>query len=263
MADEIYRIVKQDNFVVLDRRFLHSEHLSWKAKGILAYVLSLPNDWKFYIEELATHSTDGEKGLRTGWNELVKYGYINRVPSREGSRIKSWETQIFEHPSLNPLHDQKRKVDTPLLSGSVDVQKLHVQKDGLLSIDPLPSIDSKPSIDPFMSGKPDDTHILSEITEYLNRKTGSKYRWQTESTAKAIRARLKEGRSPEDFRTVIDKKTAEWKGTDMEQYLRPDTLFRPGKFESYLNQPWPKGAGANESDKSSGSSSGLSQFVIE
>lgn len=34
---------------------------------------------------------------------------------------------------------------------------------------------------------------------------------------------------------MIDKKTAEWKGGDMDQYLRPETLFGT-KFESYLNQ---------------------------
>ena len=50
-----------------------------------------------------------------------------------------------------------------------------------------------------------------------------------------INARLKEGFTVEDFKTVIDKKVDEWKGTELEQYLRPDTLFGT-KFESYLNQ---------------------------
>ncbi len=36
---------------------------------------------------------------------------------------------------------------------------------------------------------------------------------------------------------MIDKKTTEWKGTEMEKYLRPETLFSPSKFENYLNQP--------------------------
>ena len=39
----------------------------------------------------------------------------------------------------------------------------------------------------------------------------------------------------EDFCTVIDKKSNEWLGTDMEKFLCPDTLFGT-KFESYLNQ---------------------------
>lgn len=150
MADEIYRIVKDENYVVMDRRFLHNPHLSWKAKGILAYVLTLPNDWKFHIEELASHSTDGEKGLRAGWNELKELGYINRIPIREGQRIVSWETQIFEHPSLNPLHAENGKVQDSLHADSVhvpfvDVASVHVQNRRLLSIDKELSIDSTKS----------------------------------------------------------------------------------------------------------------------
>jgi len=45
---------------------------------------------------------------------------------------------------------------------------------------------------------------------------------------------VNDGYKLEDFQTVISKKCAEWKGTDMEKYLRPETLFGT-KFESYLN----------------------------
>lgn len=76
---------------------------------------------------------------------------------------------------------------------------------------------------------------IAEIVEYLNEKAGTKYRASTESTARHIRARLNEGYSVEDFKTVIDKKCAEWSGTEMSKYLRPETLFG-SKFESYLNQ---------------------------
>lgn len=75
---------------------------------------------------------------------------------------------------------------------------------------------------------------IKEIIDYMNGKIGANYRYETNSTQKHITARLKEGYTLEDFQTVIDKKTAEWKGTDMEKYLRPETLFGQ-KFESYLN----------------------------
>lgn len=73
------------------------------------------------------------------------------------------------------------------------------------------------------------------IVEYLNSRAGTNYRYTTESTKRHINARLNEGFKFDDFVTVIDKKTDEWKGTDMEKYLRPETLFGT-KFESYLNQ---------------------------
>lgn len=79
------------------------------------------------------------------------------------------------------------------------------------------------------------TDEIKEIIDYLNTKTGCKYRYTTESTNKLIRAKLNAGFVLDDFKSVIDKKVLEWKGTEFEKYLRPYTLFG-NKFEQYLNQ---------------------------
>ena len=76
---------------------------------------------------------------------------------------------------------------------------------------------------------------IKEIVQYLNDQCGTRYRYQTKGTQEHINARLKEGYTVDDFKMVIDKKFEEWHGTDMEKFLRPETLFA-GKFESYLNQ---------------------------
>ncbi len=74
-----------------------------------------------------------------------------------------------------------------------------------------------------------------EIINYLNNKAGKAYRWQGKATQSHINARFTDGYTIEDFKKVIDIKSAEWKGGNMEQYLRPETLFG-NKFEGYLNQ---------------------------
>lgn len=74
------------------------------------------------------------------------------------------------------------------------------------------------------------------IVEHLNKRTGSNYKHTTESTRQKINARLNEGYNLDDFIVVIDKKCVEWMNTDMQKYLRPETLFGT-KFESYLNAP--------------------------
>lgn len=56
-----------------------------------------------------------------------------------------------------------------------------------------------------------------------------------QGNAKHINARLKEGHTVEEMKTVIDRKVAEWKGGPMDEYLRPSTLFNSEKFEGYLN----------------------------
>ena len=74
------------------------------------------------------------------------------------------------------------------------------------------------------------------IISYLNEKLGTKYKSTTAKTKTAIHARLMEGFTVDNFKTVIDKKCAEWIGNEkMEKYLRPETLFGT-KFEGYLNQ---------------------------
>lgn len=77
--------------------------------------------------------------------------------------------------------------------------------------------------------------LYKKILDHLNDKIGSNYKTSTKSTQSKINARLNEGYSLDDFIAVIDKKSKEWLGTEMEQYLCPDTLFGT-KFEKYLNQ---------------------------
>jgi uncharacterized phage protein (TIGR02220 family) len=76
---------------------------------------------------------------------------------------------------------------------------------------------------------------IAEIVDYLNSKANKNYRASTRKTKSLINARMNEGFTVDDFKKVIDNKTAEWLDTKMEQYLRPETLFGT-KFESYLNQ---------------------------
>lgn len=80
--------------------------------------------------------------------------------------------------------------------------------------------------------------IYENIIAHLNEMSGMKYRPTSKATQGHINARLGEGFTVEDFYTVIDKKCTEWKGTEWEKYLRPETLFGT-KFENYLNASVP------------------------
>ncbi|KWU58984.1 DNA-binding protein [Bacillus mycoides] len=95
----IFRVKKDNNYSVINNTGLKDKRLSWKAKGILAYILTLPDDWVFYREELSQHAKDGINSLRAGMQELKEYGYIKRFPIRdEKNKIVRWETIIYEIP---------------------------------------------------------------------------------------------------------------------------------------------------------------------
>lgn len=77
--------------------------------------------------------------------------------------------------------------------------------------------------------------MASDIIAYLNQATGKKYRVTNKTTSQLIQARIKDGYSLNDFKSVIDNKSKVWKGTKQEIYLRPTTLFG-NRFDSYLNE---------------------------
>ena len=76
--------------------------------------------------------------------------------------------------------------------------------------------------------------VFLEVIDYLNQRTGKHFRPENKTTRRHINARIKDGYCLEDLKRVIDLKAGEWMGTEMEKYLRPETLFA-GKFEGYLN----------------------------
>lgn len=97
----VFRVYKESgNFVTVHKSFIHDENLSWKAKGILLYLLSRPDDWQVYETELNKHSSDGRDSLRTGIKELEQAGYIHRTRKRnEKGQLKEYEYQVFEQPT--------------------------------------------------------------------------------------------------------------------------------------------------------------------
>ncbi|BDZ30601.1 phage replisome organizer N-terminal domain-containing protein [Lactiplantibacillus sp. WILCCON 0030] len=74
------------------------------------------------------------------------------------------------------------------------------------------------------------------VIDYLNEKTGKRFK-HTDSNKRLVVARHKDGGyTVDDMKQVIDNQCAAWlTNPNMNQYLRPATLFRASKFEGYLN----------------------------
>lgn len=79
------------------------------------------------------------------------------------------------------------------------------------------------------------TLAINAIVTYLNEATNKQFRNDNATTIRLIVARLNNGFTLEQFKYVIDVKAAHWMNSEMEKYLRPETLFG-NKFESYLNE---------------------------
>lgn len=102
--DEVIRVRKRpNNFVMLDKTFLEDDRLSFKAKGILAYLLSKPDNWKVIVGNLVKYSKDGKSAVYAGLKELKELkecGYYVKTPirSEDGRRISRWESTVYEMP---------------------------------------------------------------------------------------------------------------------------------------------------------------------
>jgi uncharacterized phage protein (TIGR02220 family) len=87
-----------------------------------------------------------------------------------------------------------------------------------------------------LSGKPDFKPQAVEILNFLNTKTGRDYQ-PVSANLDLIVARLREGYSSDDIRSVVAKKCREWSGDEkMAPYLRPATLFNRTKFAQYQGE---------------------------
>ena len=142
--------------------------------------------------------------------------------------IKNWEKyqsvdrleKIREQTRMRVAKHREKQKTLPQPKSNDDVT-LHVTQGNATDIDKELDIDKEI---PYV-----------EIINYLNDVSGKNYRSTTNKTRSSIKARWNEGFVVDDFKSVIDKKCSEWKNTDMEKYIRPETLFGT-KFEGYLNE---------------------------
>lgn len=113
----IVRAKRKTNFTIIGNTGLKDERLSLKAKGLLAYMLSLPDDWKFYETELIEHCTDGRDSVRKGLKELEALGYLVRFQTREDrGKFGQKDWQVSDEPNLITISPQTENpsTDNPL-----------------------------------------------------------------------------------------------------------------------------------------------------
>lgn len=97
----IFRTIKnEDNpFVMIDRRPIENPALSWKAKGILTYLLSRPDNWVVRLGDLVKRSPDGVFAVRGAIKELIKAGHVSRKEVKgEDGRFLQYELEVYELP---------------------------------------------------------------------------------------------------------------------------------------------------------------------
>lgn len=185
--------------------------------------------------------------VRFALRTFEQYGMIELIDNV--ITIPNWG----KHQTLD-AYEKKKQRDRERIARKRAEQRQKIGAPATLSLDASPDMSPDTSPDVAFSDrdieedkdKEEEKNIYAPVISFLNEKAGTKYKPTSSKTQALIRARVNEGFTLEDFETVIAKKCAEWMGTDMEKYLRPETLFGT-KFEGYLN------SGGRKDDKNNGS----------
>lgn len=248
------------NYLMESKAFYESIELNQLSSGQIALWHALFNinnkvQWQEWFSVpnsvLSLHSGLTVRGINKARNQLKQLGYIDfktqgtkatkyRVISLVSSKASSMDSSNdgSKGSSIPSSKDSSKgssidgsipssKVGTTLNKQNKTQTKLNQTKQKETPLTPQRGEDGpRPA-----KTAPDD---VAEIVAYLNGVTGSHYKPTTPKTQKQIRARMREGFTVADFKTVIDKKNQdEWFVTG--GFMRPETLFGT-KFEGYLNE---------------------------
>jgi len=123
-----------DHFSIIPNAVAQNKVLSWSARGLLIYLLSLPSDWKIKKTELQRNSSTGREGTNSAFKELVDNGYI-RIEVIPGKFSKPPENiyRVFSEPNF----DLREAVNRKAVNGKLEAEKSAAEK-------PLTTKDTSP-----------------------------------------------------------------------------------------------------------------------
>lgn len=210
------------------------------------------------IATIARQIGAGESTVRTAIGQLEKDGWLTRQQRRKGNRNASNVYQLnvtklrdsaFSHLSESDASKSDASKSDPSKFDALKNSNnggFHPSESGgdpsvKSTTDPS---DKKPSCqvaqqpDDDSGGKKPDPEVLltdnsKSVLKHLNQVSGSRFQ-NCSASLDNIRARLREGFTPDELMLVIDYKHEHWKGLKDYQYMRPKTLFIPGNFPGYL-----------------------------
>lgn len=161
----VFRIRKTSNYVSISRFTLEDKRLTWEARGLHAFLLAKPDDWKTCIAHLIKCSPAGRDKTRRIINELITYNYIIKSEQRsQQGKYSSPQYIVYETPSDGFL-DRSIQPNTP-------------ETEKPSPVNPS-SGNPSPSIPPLLS-------IQTELNKQVNNKTtttsSSRFLWSKKLT---------------------------------------------------------------------------------
>ena len=130
----VFRVEKNKNYTVMANYHLRDKALSFRARGLLSTILSLPDDWDYSVSGLVTLAKDGYDSVKSTLKELEKNGYLVRTRARKGhGHLGSMIYTIYEEPHLaegSPTEGSPTQVKpTEVVPGQINKDITNIKKE--------------------------------------------------------------------------------------------------------------------------------------
>lgn len=227
------------NGVWIPKKYWLDENLSIVEVTFMAEIESLDGDNGCYASNNHFAEFFGMTASRVSQiiNSLSDRGYLQISYEKNGKQVVSRLIRV-----VNKLNGGIKKTKSPIKK----------TKGGYLENcegNNTPRVIQENNTDKSNKGSAQPPHLSAqrkEVIDYLNKKTGKRFKPNADGNKRVIDPRLKDGYTVDDLKHIIDVKYAQWHGKTFsngqlgDNYLRPETLFRVSKIEGYLNEEIPK-----------------------
>ena len=231
-----FKIRCEKNFTTIRNSIFKDKTISLKAKGLLAFMMSVPPDWDYSLAGLAACNKDGLVSVRSALQELEDNFYVKLTKVRnEKGQIVDMQYDVSDEPVFGNRIEEKPFLENPKADNPKTEKPLSENRTQL-NTNTLNTKELNTKVIKDIVQEQEEPIPYAEIITYFNEVAGTHYLLKGKEIKRFIKARWNDGFRLEDFKTVLDKKTAQWKNdSKMSKYLRFETLFS-NKFESYLNE---------------------------
>ena len=107
----IFKIEKTKDYTVMSNHHLRDRNLSYKAKGLLSFMLSLPEDWDYSLAGLCAISKESRDGIRSILKELQEHHYVEIEKVRGAKGYFEYNYLIYEIPNFIELQTELNNPD--------------------------------------------------------------------------------------------------------------------------------------------------------
>lgn len=131
----VMRVHKNANYTIMSNHHFKEKKMSLKAKGLLSLMLSLPDDWDYSINGLATLSKDGKDSVMSALKELEQFGYLKRTRViNELGQFKGYDYDIYEHPQETQPSTEKPNSEKPNTDNPTQLNTNKINSVGIKSL---------------------------------------------------------------------------------------------------------------------------------